>query len=269
MKANQQLGKCELCFSQGSLIDSHFMPNSAYKIVKQVSQAVPIVINGEIAMQADKQVKDYLLCTICEERFSKSGESWVMANCFRGDNNFKLKSLLEGREALKDTGNFKVYSAASIKEIDTEKLVYFASSIIWRGAVHQWRMLSKPLTVLEIGPKYKEELRCYLLGQSLFPRNAVVWVSVILNPDLSSTFVPPYGEKDKEKMFWKYHFTLLGITFTFLLGNRIEPLARQMCTYRSPEKFIYSGTDVGDNLIRDFAPSFKSARPVGNLKDWK
>lgn len=80
MKANQQLGKCELCLSQGSLIDSHFMPKSAYKIVKQVSQAVPIVINDEIAMQADKQVKDYLLCATCEERFNKSGEGWVMAN---------------------------------------------------------------------------------------------------------------------------------------------------------------------------------------------
>src|SRR5215475_6281520 len=79
------------------------------------------------------------------------------------------------------------------------------------------------------------------------------------------TFTQPCGEKDQLRQFWKYRFTLLGITFIFLLGNRLDQQARQMCTYRSPRKWIYSGEDVSDNLIRDLAPSMRTARPVGSL----
>src|SRR5262249_23564218 len=157
------------------------------------------------------------------------------------------------------------YAAATIPEIDTEKLAYFAASIIWRGAVHQWRLEEIPVATLEIGPKYKEELRLYLLGEAAFPANAVVWVSVVPSAGLSSTFTPAYGEKDQIRQFWKYRFTLLGITFIFLLGNRLDWQARLMCTYRSPGKWIYSGENVDENLIRDLAPSMRTAKPVGAL----
>ncbi|HEX5085481.1 MAG TPA: hypothetical protein VFY40_25870, partial [Blastocatellia bacterium] len=108
-------------------------------------------------------------------------------------------------------------------------------------------------------------LRLYLLGQAAFPTNAVVWVSVVPSADLSSTFTPAYGEKDQTMQFWKYRFTLLGITFVFLLGNRLDWRARQMCSYRSSEKWIYSGEDVDENLIRDLTPSVRTAKPVGRL----
>ena len=264
MSENKNIRTCKLCRSSSELLESHYIPKAAYKIISRINQSPPVIVGDNVAIQSGKQMTDRLLCPACEDRFNKNGEGWVLSHCFRGDDDFKLKSLIQTQTALWGNDRIQAYSAAAVPEIETEKLVYFAASIIWRGAVHQWKLDRIPTTLLEIGPKYKEELRLYLLGEASFPTNAVVWVSVIPTAGLSHTFTPPFGEKD-QRQFWKYRFTLLGITFIFLLGNRLDWEARLMCTYRSPEKWIYSGTDVSDNLIRDLAPSMRTARPVGSL----
>jgi len=46
--------------------------------------------------------------------------------------------LLDASKPLAGNG-LKVYSAALLPEIDLEQLTYFASSIVWRAAVHKWR----------------------------------------------------------------------------------------------------------------------------------
>jgi len=255
---------CKLCRSSSDLRVSHFIPAAAYKILARLNQSPPVVVSDKVAIQSGKQMEDYLLCSTCERRFSENGENWVLGHCFRGDNNFKLKSMILTQEALWGNDGIKAYPAANVPEIKIDKLAYFAASIIWRGAVHQWKLDRIPVTRLEIGPKYEKELRQYLMGKAPFPSNAVVWVSVIPTDELSHTFTPPFGEKDL-RQFWKYRFTVLGLRFIFLLGNRLDKEARLMCSYRSPENWIYSGTDVGDHLIRELAPKMQTAIPKGKL----
>jgi len=52
-------------------------------------------MDDESFCYADKQLKAHLLCEECEQRFRKRGEDWVMANCYRGQSDFRFKRILE------------------------------------------------------------------------------------------------------------------------------------------------------------------------------
>jgi|SRR5262245_5952708 len=261
-KGNQVIGTCKLCRSVGPLRESHYMPKSAYKLIWRANKGAPVIMKEKIAIQRDEQIKDYVLCQECEQRFSKNCENWVMQFCYREGEGFKLKDLIEASEPWGDH-KLRVYSAANIAEIDIEKLAYFAASILWRGSAHKWKSGRDQLRGLDLGTKYEEELRLYLLGKTTFPRNAVLWVSVIPSAELSNTILVPTGEK--KGWYWRYKFTILGITFHFFLGGRIDTDIRSFCAYRSPEKFIFSGDNISDFVLEDAAPLLKSAKPVGSL----
>ena len=88
-------GECRLCRATGELRVSHFMPKAAYKIIKESDGESPVVVNADVSLQTDRQMKDYVLCPKCEERFNKNGENWVMKYCSRNADGFKLKELIE------------------------------------------------------------------------------------------------------------------------------------------------------------------------------
>lgn len=256
-------GECKLCHVTGELRDSHFIPKAAYKIIKESEGESPVVVNAEVSLQSDSQMRDHVLCAQCEERFNKNGESWVMKYCSRNAEGFKLKELIDASKPL--TGNgLKVYSAALIPEIDLEQLTYFASSIVWRAAVHKWKLGKKRIEPIYLGT-YREELRRYLLGETPFPKNAVVWVSVIPEEKLWNVFIPPYGEKVNQCK--RYKFPFLGMSFMVFLGNQIDSTFREMCTLRSEKHFIYTGDPSTEMIIRDFGRVVAKSRPVGSLKN--
>jgi len=256
-------GECKLCYATGELRDSHFIPKAAYKIIKESEGESPVVVNAEVSLQSDSQMKDYVLCPQCEERFNKNGESWVMKYCSRNAEGFKLKELIDASKPLGGNG-LKVYSAALIPEIDLDQITYFASSIVWRAAVHKWKLGKKRIEPIYLGP-YREELRRYLLGETHFPKNAVVWVSVIPEEKLWNVFIPPYGEKVNQCK--RYKFPFLGISIMVFLGNQIDSTFRDMCTLRSEKHFIYTGDPSTEMIIRDFGRVVAKARPVGSLKN--
>src|SRR5689334_22524971 len=134
MMKNETYGQCKLCLKSGALCDSHFVPKAAYQIVRKIDNESPVAVDKELSVQTDRQIRGYILCPDCEDRFNKNGESWVMGNCFRGDG-FKLKELIEGLRPKFAREGLSVYSAAEIPQIDIDKLTYFAASIIWRGSI--------------------------------------------------------------------------------------------------------------------------------------
>jgi len=56
-----------------------------------------------------------------------------------------------------------VFEASQIPSIQVTKLVYFASSIIWRASIHIWKYEGHQLKTLDLGVGYQEEFRLYLL----------------------------------------------------------------------------------------------------------
>lgn len=184
-----------------------------------------------------------------------------MKYCCRNSNEFRLKELLDSTKPLSTTP-IQVHAAAPISEIDVSKLTYFGASILWRASSHRWRSLKDEVPQLHLG-KYNEELRRYLLGETLFPANIVILIGVIPDEKLWFVACPPYGNRINE--FWEYRFAFLGIFFSILLGARIDPDVRPLCSFRSKEKFIFTGNKVTEMFTRDFSSIVLRSRAVGAL----
>lgn len=212
-------------------------------------------------MKTTDEIRDHLLCQVCEERFNKNGEDWVLEHCNRLDGQFKLNSLLDLAQPLGPSCS--AYDASVISEIDIEKLAYFAASFLWRGAAHQWRFRQQKLRRVSLGT-YEEDLRKYLLGQVSFPRNAVLVVDVIADEQMQRSVFPPFGEK-REGGIWSYSFPFFGIAFMIVLGNTIDRRWRELCTYRSPQHFITRGMTSSDTILQWALPLKSKSRTVGKL----
>lgn len=254
-------GKCKLCLSDAELQDSHLLPKAAYRILQKSDGEPPVIFKRTISMHTNDQIKDYVLCYNCEQRFNDHGERWVMEHCFRNENSFRLKELVESSKPLMETP-IKVYSAAGIPDVNVDKLTYFATSILWRASIHHWKSGKAEVGPLHLG-KYTEDLRRYLLGVIGFPKNVVILVSLIPEPRLWLAAGPPYGDRINE--FWEYRFPFLGISFSILLGARIDPAIRPLCSYRSAQRFIFTGDRVTQMVTRDIGLLISDSRPSGSL----
>jgi hypothetical protein len=79
--------------------------------------------------------------------------------------------------------------------IETEKLGYFALSVIWRAAVHQWATpFGGKTTVLNLGAA-EESIRKFLLGEAQFPTNVAILATVCTDP-YSKVFYMPSQKRE-------------------------------------------------------------------------
>jgi len=259
------IGRCKLCHREGiDLQNSHFLPAGGYKAIQKSMDRAPVVVNPDITIKKNEQTKDYLLCADCEQRFSRNGEAWILAHCNQPERGFRLKEIIDGVAPIGRTDSMSFYSAANT-QIDIEKMTYFVSSIMWRGSAHQWHSGNHRVQSPNLGP-YEDDLRRYLLGETGFPENMALWISVITDPKLWVTMIVPYGEKLAGQAYWRYKFVFHGLTFMFFVGRTIDPLIRRSCSYRSPEQFIFMGDNLNDMIISDFGKVILKSRPVGSLK---
>lgn len=254
-------GRCKLCLSDAEIQDSHLLPKAAYRILQKSDGQAPVVFKRTVSVHSNEQIRDYVLCTNCEQRFSNNGERWVMEHCFRNEKGFRLKELVESSKPLVEAP-IRVYSVAGIPEVNVDKLTYFATSILWRASVHHWKSGKDPVGQLYLG-RYTADLRRYLLDETALPKNIVMLISLIPEPKLWLAAGPPYGFRIND--FWEYRLPFLGISFTMLLGARIDSIIRPLCSYRSAERFIFTGDKVTQMVTRDFGLLISNSRPVGSL----
>ena len=168
-------GICKLCLNEDDLQDSHFHGKALYRLSRADGQD-PILLSPNLITQDQKQIKDYLLCRSCEQRFSKMGEEYTMGMVDRSKDGFKMMDLIRANHWNRRTaGEYTMYSGASIG-IDTDKLAYYALSIIWRGT-HVWPTYrDRAAGGLKVGD-HEEKIRRYLVGTNPYPPNVVVKVS--------------------------------------------------------------------------------------------
>jgi hypothetical protein len=70
-------GTCKLCLTpEAELHDSHFLPRSFYALFRD-GKNEPIRFSPESVYPTSKQIKDFVFCGDCEERFNRDGENWV------------------------------------------------------------------------------------------------------------------------------------------------------------------------------------------------
>jgi hypothetical protein len=255
------VGICKLCRrSNVTLCLSHYLPKAAFCAVREIGSARPVIIKNGISIQKDDQITAHMLCRECEERFSKNGETWMLQYANRADG-FKLYDLVTAvKPEINQTGLGK-YNSASVEEIDAAKITYFISSILWRGSVHQWRWGKDIVDSPSLG-KYEEEFRRYLLGISDFPRNAVVMVALISNPEWRGSVDIPNRKRLQDGVYG-FKTTMLGVAFNVFIGNSINPATRNLCFYRSAQKYIFAGPMNDTWLVRGYYPTLAMARVIG------
>jgi len=208
------------------------LPKAIYKHIRLSSNQDPVSASPSKAIQWSKQTKDYLLCSDCEGRFSKNGEDWVLKNYVKTSGNFPILQNLSQASPVKQHGNDSYYKCDSISGVDVDKISYFATSVFWRAAAHSWKTPLGQTLKLDFG-SYEEELRLYLLGQTTFPRNAILSVLVAPNttPPMATLF--PATLPRKPAPYYRHGFYMPGLLFTLCLGQQITPDMIDECSVHS------------------------------------
>lgn len=173
-------GICPLCLDvkEKKLHKSHYVPAALYPKRRKLQYATRIS-TGPL----QNQIKNPLLCFDCEQRFDQNGESEVLRWTNPKGKRFPLGEMLNVALPRDYDPTLSRYSGADLG-VDMDKFAYFAISMVWRGAVHDWVLPDgtiRPRT--ELGG-FLEPMRLYLMGKAPIPPDTSVIV-VVTNDDES------------------------------------------------------------------------------------
>lgn len=260
-------GICRLCLKSRSLRDSHFIPGAMYKRLRDTKRQNPnpIVVTRQKTATTSKQMTDYVLCAECEQRFNKNGEDWMLKMVGEG-RRFPLNDRLALAIPVHE-GQSAIQYSADKTGIDTEKLGYFALSMLWRGAVHEWKgPFGDVSQKLALGAT-EEAIRRYLLSEAPFPNDIAVIVNVCTDRTSREFLLQPVaGERDQ--IATGFEMITLGVHFLMFIGPAIPPIFRQMCCVTSKKKLLFR-RDCSDRLGQHYASLAKtSARSADIQAEW-
>lgn len=235
-------GKCELCEKTKLLQKSHFLPKSIYKAMGRAARKGTNLIirdnNGD-AYPIAQQITRHFLCSTCEDLLNKGGEEYFVE---AGVHPKKL-TLSEIMEIGKATGNQfteddfgppevfqelvksvrNIYQqdkdglklkASFFSNIDSQKLYYFAISMIWKGGHDVW-LKYKPLTIESVSLKKMAE---YLTHDSAQFPAVKVTVAPTIKYQTSVTVLPV---KISDGVIY---FSILFYDFFIQLGEKPSSL---------------------------------------------
>lgn len=232
-------GRCKLCLQEKDLQKSHLMPRALYVKARgsgSTGNQDPFVMNIEGGKQSSYQTKDYVLCSQCEGRMNRNGEKYVMGLVTKRNGKFPL---LEALSSVKPTVKgpvWEMYSAVDTPNVDRAQLAYFAISIVWRASVHTWVQEDGEQIRLELGNRYNEEIRKYLMEESPVPRNASLQLTVCSDSfNQRSFFFPQENEKVHNRAVG---FVARGLTFFFRVSNTLTGAERRLSMVNDPNGWI-------------------------------
>jgi hypothetical protein len=198
----------------------------------------------------------------CEQRFSKNAEAWVLRNIPRNHGEkFPIVDGLSAEEPLLADGGTKVCAGAKVRCVEMGKLVYFAMSIFWRGAVQAWEssLHSEAPDVHLCG--HEEPIRQFLLGASPLSEDVRLTVYVCPNGSvLNAIFIPMDAQLPQCS---RYLFYVSGLVFVLHFADKLALRFEATCAYHSPDKVIILSADFEKfirDILRDQAKNRDSSR---------
>lgn len=253
------VGICKLCLQERELRDSHYIPASLYRRIKKIAGADPVVMTPKLVMSTGRQIHDYVFCADCEHRLNVGGENYIITLCSDGKD-FPLRDMLAtGRPT--PLGPFLRFSGKQIG-FDIQKLVYFATSMLWRGAVHPWKTIDRQTSQVAVG-SHMEEMRRFLMGEIPLPREIGLLVMVCLDFDSQIHMLAPFlvGGEKTDTLF---EMMIFGITLRIGISHLEQEFYALSCTHTPDNRIV-----VGDCLkatmgaVEDF---HMKARHMSNVK---
>lgn len=124
-------GTCKLCHQTKDLRDSDFIPAAMYKYIRATSlkNPNPVVVGPGRTIRTSEQVRDYLLCAECEDRFNKNGEQEVLKWACKRDR-FPLEDRFAVALAHHQMGAASAFSGSAIGVNTDTQLPAFAKSCL-------------------------------------------------------------------------------------------------------------------------------------------
>jgi len=217
----------------------------------------PFHVTKTGTFQSSRQDRAHLLCAECELRFSKNGENWFFRHNLKTDGTFKLLDKLRaGPASVWEAGHeTMLYEADRFPDIDAAALVYFATSVFWRGSIHDWNGNGRPPVNLH---GYADQFRRYLLGEKGFPESASLVALVRPSTVVDKVIYAPHGGSRGSRSL--YEFPMPGFSFLLHIGPRLTVKQRQYCLVRGLGRPLVV-TTVPDEHI------FKTARRAMGFHD--
>jgi hypothetical protein len=229
--------RCPLCRREieiGQLRKSHFIPRALYHSGKSDLQFATRSSSGKIK----RHISDLLLCNACERRLDENGESEVLLHIApKAGKRFPLHEKLRlalPREAFSDLQRF----AGNDLGIDMDKFAYFALSMVWRAAVHDWEMPDGSILPRMAIGNFEPPIREYLLGEA-FPPDTAVIVVVCSDAEARKVWTTPTVLVEADCL--NFRFLLRGIFFRVMMGYRMWSSFREACC-ASPRKCLFYGS---------------------------
>jgi hypothetical protein len=158
--------------------------------------------------------------------------------------------------------DYRVFSSERVG-IDTDKLAYFAVSVVWRSGIHKWKTIGNQATSVVLATQDEGRIRKYLLGETELPANVGVVITVCT--DLASqVLVQPPTMLGNAGGYLIYRLLIRGIEFNVLVATAPNIQFPELCCVRSPAKriFLKDNSQLTLNSVRHFYEESKLARNV-------
>jgi len=258
------LSSCRLCGLDAVLCDSHYLPQSLYKIVAQSHQpheSQPVLYDAGNAsvLRSNFQPSAKLLCKECEGRFSRHGEDWICRQCYQGENKFRLRDKLLSLRHSEVQESRKIFWGPEVEEqAGGSAIVYFALSVLWRGSVQEW---GAPFNGFfgALG-QYEHEVRNFLLNPIALPKRVAVLVFVDFDVPSFTSVDPPSSSVIRHlgPSCHAHRFMIPGLRFVVLVGKAATMIAKKQLSF-----FEWSFT--ASDYARDISNALRSANAKGKL----
>ena len=188
--------------------------------------------------EAEKHIKDLLLCEACEDLFDQNGESEVMLHVVpKLVTRFPLHEKLRLALPREDHPDLKRFSGIDLG-IDMDKFAYFALSLVWRPAVHDWEMPDGSILPRMALGDFESPIRRYLLGGE-FPSHTAVIVIVCSDSGARKVWNTPTVNVEVNCL--NFRFLMRGVFFRVMMGHGLPNYFRECCC-RSPRKCLFYGS---------------------------
>jgi hypothetical protein len=169
---------------------------------------------------------------------SENGEDYTMRLVTKRDGKFPLLEKLNRVLTELKTSEWTAYSAADTPDIDREKIAYFAISVLWRASVHSWKQENGKTVSIDLGRRYNEEIRNYLLSATPIPKNASLAVTICTDALNQTTFFNP--SENQKVRDGSVGFLARGINFMFRISRTLAPWQRRNSMINNPNGWIFT-----------------------------
>ncbi|MGA7155413.1 MAG: hypothetical protein WBY53_01120 [Acidobacteriaceae bacterium] len=257
-------GICKLCLKEAGLLDSHYLPKRAYSMnmARSLKNPNPVTLAHGQAKQVSDQLRGHTFCAECEDRLSKKGEKWVLANIPKDyKSTFPLQDALIPESPTHIAAKINVYAGRKINAFDIDKLVYLGMSVFWRGAAREWRSSTGAAAPpVDLG-EFFEPIRQYLLGGP-FPEDVFIVVMIHTLKPVGNAALPVHHATDQHGDF--YWFYLNGLGFKLYLGKATPLAIRGLCASH-PDGPVVVDSGFGEMVYRFIKDQLNSSVKAENL----